>query len=117
MFRPSYKLNEPSLGPYFRTLYHVFKLIDRQAFLSEQEKIDYANIARAQLSRFELALLFYDVLTPYGTEFKPLIEKYGILKHLEALDLPNTNHKTNSSLYSPTAFMSQDERRAHAGVA
>jgi hypothetical protein len=114
MFRPFYRLNEPSLGPYFRTLYHVFKLVDAQAFLSEQEKIDYANIARAQLSRFELALLFYDLLSPYGADFKPLAEKYGLLKHLDALDLPNANHRANIAFFSPTAFMSQIEREAYA---
>jgi hypothetical protein len=113
MFQMYYSLYEPSLGPYFRTLYHVFKLIDRQDFLALQEKIDYANIARAQLSRFELALLFYDVLTTHGTEFKPLIQKYGILKHLNAFDLANANHKSSDLLYSPTAFMSQAEREAY----
>jgi hypothetical protein len=105
-----YKPNEQSLGPYFRTLYHVFKLIHRQRYLSRQEKIDYANIARSQLSRYELALLFYNGLTPYGEKFKPLIERYGILKHLDQFDLPDAAHKTNAQLYVPTAFMSQEER-------
>jgi hypothetical protein len=114
MFQMYYNLHEPSLGPYFRTLYHVFKLVDHQGFLSPQEKIDYANIARAQLSRFELALLFYDVLTSHGTEFKPLVEKYGILKHLNAFDLADANHKSSDLLYSPTAFMSQAEREEYA---
>jgi hypothetical protein len=111
MFTPYYGVHESVLGPYFRTLYHVFKFIDGQQELDDQEKIDYANIARAQLSRYELGLMFYDCVTDYGAKFKPLIEKYGILKHLNTFDLADVRHKT---LYSPTAFESQEQREARA---
>jgi hypothetical protein len=110
----TYQLYEPELGPYFRTLYHVFKYVHGRTFLSDQEKIDYANIARAQLSRFELGLLFYNCLTDYGAGFKPLIERYGLLKHVNRADLADLTHKTNPALYQPAAFMSQAERGEHA---
>jgi hypothetical protein len=103
---------EPELGPYFRTLYHIFKFVDHDEALVEQEKIDYANVARAQLSRFELAFMFYNCLTPYGEKFKPLIERYGLLKHINVADLPNINHRQNPDLYANTAFLSQEEREA-----
>ena len=109
MHRAVYPKYEPELGPYFRTLYHVFKFIEN-ATLTEPEKIAYADIARAQLSRFELALLFYNGLTPYGEKFKPLIEKYGILKHVNPADLANLQHLTNRTLYVQTAFMSEKQR-------
>ena len=112
MHRGIYTTYENMLGPYFRTLYHVFKFVDGQASLDEQEKVDYANIARAQLSRFEIALLFYNCLTPFGGGFKPLIEKYGILKHVNDADLANLAHRTDPTLYRPTAFMSQERRGA-----
>lgn len=110
MHHAIYLKYEPELGPYFRTLYHVFKFVHRAEFLTEQEKIDYANIARAQLSRFELALMFYNCLTNFGTKFKPLVETYGILKHVNEADLADVRHKTDPHLYRRTAFMSQDER-------
>jgi hypothetical protein len=110
MHKDVYQVYEPELGPYFRTLYHVFKFIDHSRSLADQEKIDYANVARAQLSRFELALIFYNCLTPYGTKFKPLIETYGILKHVNQYDLADRAHRYDERLYRRTAFMSQEER-------
>jgi hypothetical protein len=112
MHRDAYATYENMLGPYFRTLYHVFKFIDGQDSLDDQEKLDYANIARAQLSRFEIALLFYNCLTPFGDKFKPLIEKYGILKHVNKADLADARHKDDRTLYEATAFMSQAQRDA-----
>ena len=107
-----YAAHEPELGPYFRTLYHIFKFVDRDEAITTQEKIDYANVARAQLSRFELAFMFYNCLTPYGEKFKPLIERYGLLKHINVADLPNINHRQDPALYAQTAFLSQEEREA-----
>jgi hypothetical protein len=102
-----YDVAESMLGPYFRTLYHVFKFVDSRGYLTVQEKIDYSNIARAQLSRYELALLFYNCLTHNGAGFKPLVEQYGILKHLNSDDLPDSKHM---DLYEQTAFMDAAKR-------
>ena len=102
-----------AIGHYFRTLYHVFTLIDH-APNKEDEKVVYANIARAQLSDFELALLFYNCTTGEGAKgFKPLIEKYGLLKHVRVDILADPSHRDNPDFYSPTAFMSADERETH----
>lgn len=107
VYRPT--SHEDVLGPYFRTLYHVFKFIDRAA-LSDDEKVTYANIARAQLTIDEVALLFYNGLSEHGVDFKPLIEKYGVLKHLNPTILPNMRHRDDPALYAPTAFMSAEDR-------
>ena len=102
-----------AIGHYFRTLYHVFTLIDH-APNKEDEKVVYANIARAQLSDFELALLFYNCTTGEGAEgFKPLIEKYGLLKHVRVDILADPNDRDNPDFYSPTAFMSANEREIY----
>jgi hypothetical protein len=110
MHRATYIKYEAFLGPYFRLLYHVFKFINNSSHLSDSEMVEYANIARAQLSRYELALAFYNCLTPYGERFKPLIEKFGILKHVNDADLVNARHKDDAMLYAPTAFMSEEQR-------
>ena len=66
------------LGHYMRTLYHIFSFVDRSS-LPEEKKIIYTNILRAQLSTYELCILFYNGLVGEGEKgFKPLIEKYGI---------------------------------------
>ena len=98
------------LAHYFRTLYHVFKFIDMSQ-LSEIEKTVYADIACAQLSSFELCLMFYNGIVGKGkTGFKPLIEKYGILKHLNANLLLDTDHWRNDAFYKETAFLDRADR-------
>jgi hypothetical protein len=43
----------------------------------------YTNLIRAQLSSYELVLLFYNCLSELGREkFKPLVEVYALLKTL-----------------------------------
>ena len=98
------------LGHYFRTLYHIFNFIDLSA-LSEEEKSRYANIARAQLSAYELSLLFYNGIWGEGkVGFKPLVEQYGLLKHLDERDLIDPVHR-KMNFYVPTAFFSREQRK------
>lgn len=107
------KSESASLGHYFRTLYHVFTFVDRST-LSDSDKIIYANIARAQLSDYELVVLFYNCTIGEGEEgFKPLIEKYGLLKHLRPNLLGDPRLKNELRLFEPTAFMSANERREY----
>lgn len=93
-----YKYYGDELGQYYRTLYNVLKLVDRANFLDD--KTIYTNLVRAQLSRYELSLLFYNCLSDYGREkMAPLVKDYKILKHLEPSVLPSDNleiwHKFN----------------------
>jgi hypothetical protein len=80
------------LGQYYRTLYNILKLVERSEFIDE--KYVYTNLIRAQLSRYELSLLFYNSLSDYGREkMAPLVKEYKILKHLEKTTLPDENLK------------------------
>jgi len=103
-FMGQYRLVESELGPYFRTLYRIFTFIDRSITLTWEQKIDYAKIARAQLSDLELCVIFYDGLTEMAAKFKPLIERYGLLRHVNAGNLILEDDKTNSTLYEAKAF-------------
>lgn len=87
------------IGHYFRTLYNLVKLVDRSAV---EDKRFYTNIIRAQLSDQELGLLFYNCLSPLGNEkFKPMVEKYALLKNMPTGTLLNPAHKL---FYLPSAF-------------
>jgi hypothetical protein len=115
VFKSFYELHESELGPYYRTLYHIFKFVHLGPHLTTQQKIYYANIARAQLSDTELCLLFYDGLTDLAVKFKPLIECYGVLKHVNANHLLHPDDKIDESFYKSSAFESsqlevQDDR-------
>lgn len=72
---------EAILGPYFRSLYHLFKLIDRQPDLSNEVKREYANVARAHLNADDLILLAVNGCSEPGAGFRTYIEQFGLLKH------------------------------------
>lgn len=103
IFKLEYRPVESELGPYFRTLYQIFKHVDRGQ-VTEKQKIDYAKMARAQLSDIELCVIFYDGLTDLAVKMKPLIEKFGILKHVNAENLLLEDDKRNLMLYDAKAF-------------
>ena len=76
-----YKENESNIGHYFRNLYRIVKLIQETEFdsvtLSNNKKIrkNYLGILRAQLSSFELLMIFYNmVYSNKGEKFKELIK-------------------------------------------
>lgn len=69
-------------GHYMRTLYNLIKFVDNADV--DLEKKFYTNLVRAQLSDAETALLFHNCLSNLGNlKFKPLIEKYALLKNFQ----------------------------------
>lgn len=75
-----YNNNDDKLGHYFRILFNIFNFIDSSDI---ENKKFYAKIVRAQLSNAEVTLLFFNCLSERGVRrFKPLVEKYGLLKNL-----------------------------------
>lgn len=72
------------LGHYFRNIYQIIKFVDQSEV---EDKKFYTNLLRAQLSSYELALLFFNCLSDLGSKkFKPLIEKYEFFEHLPKMD-------------------------------
>lgn len=70
----------PLLDHYFRT---VFSILRELEYLLKDDHIRYGKLFRAQLSRDELTLLAFNLLfDAEGVKMRPLIEKYGLLKHL-----------------------------------
>lgn len=81
------------LDHYFRHLYRIIKFVDESAFLSMTEKYNYLCLLRAQLSKDELLMVFYNCLSDYGNEkFKPLIEKYALFKNIRSNFLLSDYH-------------------------
>ncbi|MDN2661830.1 putative phage abortive infection protein [Psychromonas sp. 14N.309.X.WAT.B.A12] len=81
-------------GHYFRNLYQIIKYIDEYSDLETEveinsetklaQKKNFMRILRAQLSSDELVLLFMNCLPSMvdGGQFKDLLIKYEMLKHL-----------------------------------
>ena len=93
---------QPSINYYFGHLYNTVKFVDQHKFIKEfEDKKSYTNLIRAQLSRNELGLLFYDCLSDRGAEFKCLVEKYALLEDINFEGLLEPEHR---SLYSEKAY-------------
>lgn len=98
-FAHFYNEYQGNLGHYFRNLYHLIKFVnesdalkDIDASVEYKNRRRYTSLVRAQLSAYELALLFYDGLSTWGKQFKPLIEEFGLLENLDhSLLLPGTD--------------------------
>lgn len=107
------------LAPFFRLLYHLFKLIDEEPNLSQRDRERYASLVRAQLDSTELQLLFYNGTHGEGkTGLMRYVLKYGLLKHIKEHDLLRVDHR--ELFYSPIAFQdagtiaaNQQQQAAH----
>lgn len=96
-FEDFWEVNGNELGHYFRMLYNVFKFIDQSKI---EDKKFYSNLVRAQISNDELIIIYLNGLSTRGEKFKPLIEKYSILKHV---DQSNELVKTAEGTFAPSA--------------
>lgn len=105
----NYQLYKEYLGHYFRTFYHIVKLVDTT---SDIDKRRYISLARAQLSSFEIILFLFNGLHKNGFEkFKPLIEKYTLFNNLDDELLINLRPKYE---YAETAFVYPEELQSKA---
>jgi len=98
-YRDLYYEHRGELDHYFRTLYHVFKFVDDS--LPDKDKRRYTSLARAQLSAYELALLFYNgLIIPVAEKeqkFNRLIVKFALLEQLDENLLLDRQHKAEYS--------------------
>lgn len=94
--------HQPRIDYYFGHLYNTVKFVDHHKFIKEfEDKKPYTNLIRAQLSRNELGLLFYNCLSDRGAKFKYLVEKYALLEDIDFEGLLEPEHR---SLYSEKAY-------------
>lgn len=98
-FLSLYKGYQSDFSHYFRNLYRIIKFIHASTSIDKQS---YADILRAQLSTYELLLLFYNCLSPFGMEkMKPFVEEYQLLKNISDNLLIDLDHK---KIFSSNAF-------------
>lgn len=94
------------LGHYFRHLYQVLKMIDRQVddVLSKEQKRSYASILRAQLSTSELALLMLNCAEDVvdAGQFRNLLVRYCFLEHLPIKRATFVYYAADSKLFLST---------------
>lgn len=82
-YKEFYSDHQDNVGHYFRNLYHIVKLINNTVGLSEPEKRNYVSIVRAQLSTYEMVMLFYNATVGHGYwKFRQLIIDYEFLQNM-----------------------------------
>lgn len=99
-----YNNNNHIIGHYFRFLFNLMNFIENSDI---KNQVFYSKLVRAQLSDHEVAVLFYNGLSQKGGKFKPLIEKYGLLKNLNDRDILDPDLKLR---YSVSAFGSKSAK-------
>ncbi len=79
------------LDHYFRHLYRIIKYVDdHKNLFTLRERYEYVCLLRAQLSDYELGLVFYNCLSDNGRDkFKPLAEKYALFNNIRYKVLNN----------------------------
>jgi hypothetical protein len=104
-FEIVYNANENLIGHYYRNLYRIIRLIQDETFdideeNNEKEKKKYRGILRAQLSSFELMMIFYNVTySKKGEKFKTyLINTNFFDDHLIQSDFIWANDKDELEL-------------------
>jgi hypothetical protein len=68
------------LTHYFRNVFAILRFVDERA--QENEKGQYVQILRAQLSVYEFKLLFYNGLQEGTANFKAFAEKYALFDNI-----------------------------------
>ena len=125
IFLKFYEERKTDFGHYFRNLYRIIKIIHETEFYSLEnlkadnideskyklcnyiERYRYTSIVRAQLSDYELLILFYNCLSDNGVKkFKPLIEEYALLKNLPQVDV---FHKQLINKYKKSAYHNKND--------
>lgn len=78
-------VNDEQIRYYFLNLYQLLRYVDQETPKSVDSK-QYTNIIRAQLSKYELILLFHNAIgisRLSNTDYLELVEKYELLEHLQ----------------------------------
>jgi uncharacterized membrane protein len=103
-YRKFHSKNEQNIGHYFRNLYRSFKFISES---NANDKRRYSGILRAQLSTYELLLLFYNGKSAVGSKFQAYIEEFSLL---ENIPIELLFSQEDLRLYDIKAFGDQAEK-------
>jgi len=99
------------VGHYFKNLYRIFKYIDKphevepidEKLISTEKKLFYSGLIRAQLSNYEVALLFYQSIWSEASKFQEYIDKYHLLENIDISVFTNFTQEY-FRMYSESAF-------------
>lgn len=102
------RTNQNYMSVYSRNMYNAIKLIDQSRLLSEEEKVRYVKVLRAQLSNAELYVLFFNLLSRFGKKWidNKYVVKYQLIQNLPSKYCDGYNPKD----YFPEIRFEGEER-------
>lgn len=96
---------ESTFSPYFRIVYTILKRIKADKTLTEQEKVQYANLLRSQMTSFEISLSAFNGLTEESNDFSELLTEFHMLKYLPS----GIVRRTLEKVYDEKAFLARND--------
>lgn len=91
-------LFDGTLDHYFRYAYRIVKYVKTSKLIDDDEREGYASIFRAQLSCFELLVLFFNCLGMDENKFKHLVEEFHLFNNIREEYFPEIEPYT--TIYS-----------------
>ncbi|SHO65841.1 Putative phage abortive infection protein [Pseudoxanthobacter soli DSM 19599] len=96
------------IGPYFRIMYNILRIIYSDDVLREPDKIFYANLFRASLNADELALTALNGLMPESADLSKYIRHFHLLKYYPT-DTGLGQTMREKRIYPPEAFAARED--------
>lgn len=90
---------ESCFAPYFRIIYTILNRIRSDQFLSLEQKFEYGNIVRSQLTSFEIGLLAFNATSKYAKDLDQLLDFFRMLKYL-----PQKRRRVLRGIYPPSTY-------------
>jgi len=84
-----FEVHKSDLGLYYRSLYSVFRYIER---CGHDDAKEFGRILRSLLSDYELVLIFYNCLTERGENFKRFVYQHGLFDNIDPTLLLSKHH-------------------------
>lgn len=105
------RTNQNYMSVYSRNMYNAIKLIDQTSLLTEEEKVRYVKVLRAQLSNAELYVLFFNLLSRFGKKWNDnnYVVKYQLIQNLPS---KYCDGYTPKDYYSEVKFEDEDLSRS-----
>jgi len=101
VYEDFYKYYNDNLGHYFRFVYNIMKFTINSK-LTDEEKARYINLIQAQMSSYELGLIFYNALSKHGNRMFDWLEAYTFLENIDSKAL--LSPLIHSKFYPKTKF-------------
>lgn len=77
-----HRRNEAALAPYFRVMFTILRRISTDKVLDDEQRKEYGNLLRAQLTSEDIALAGYNALSTVSGNFIQYVKQFRLLRYV-----------------------------------